>query len=101
MDCCSGRAGPAGSRWRAAASVQEQAQLAPPLQIPDLNFTVDQLFCVGGALCCTLCCKERLCMERSAGSRHSFCALSARKVNGPGLNACHCHCTQPINDTSQ
>ena len=54
MECCSGRAGPAGSRWQAAASVQEQAQLAPPLQIPDLNFTVVQLFCVGRALCCNV-----------------------------------------------
>ncbi len=37
----------AGSRWQAAASAQEQSQIAPPVPIPDLNFLVDQLFCVG------------------------------------------------------
>lgn len=64
--------------------MQEQAQLAPPLQIPDLNFTVDQLFCVGRALCCnTVCCSECLYMERSAAPRHTSCAPSARRF-GPG-----------------
>ena len=79
--------------------MQEQAQLAPPLQIPDLNFTVDQLFCVGRVLCCHIWCyKERLYMERSAISRHSFCVPSARKANGPGLKAYHCR--HPIKDAS-
>ena len=77
-NCCSGRTGLAGSRRQSAASLQERAQLAPPLQIPDLNFTVDQFFCVGRAPCGNpLWCHERLYLETRSAPRHSFCALFA------------------------
>ena len=96
MACCAGRAAPAGGRWQAAASAQEQAQLAPPLQIPDLNFTVDQFFCVGRLSPVIPSDAVDACIRR--GAPHSICPLSKCKISRPGLKTSHCHSSSPIKD---
>jgi hypothetical protein len=39
--------GASGDYYATAAAAQEHAQLAPAFQIPSLDFSVDQFFCVG------------------------------------------------------
>lgn len=43
---CTG-SGIAGSEWQSAAAVQEQVHLQPHVEIPPLDFEVDQFFAIG------------------------------------------------------